>query len=453
MVLKESYFLRAYSNSLLYCFFSIIGTLALCSMAAYEFALFDFPGKKMMFPVILLSLMVPTAVTLIPTYLLVARLGWLNTLHGLFLPGIASAFGLFMLTQFFKDIPKEIMDAAQIDGASHFGGFWHIVLPLSRNALITLAILTFMMTWGNFIWPMVAAKNAQSITVSQLINWYNDPNSFATVNSQMTAFLIAAVIPILVFIIFQRQIIQGISITGLKANLKGPYLMASIDLKPRILLGPGPSNVHPRVLQALSLPLVGYLDPQVVELMEQIQAMLRYLFQTENNLTFPVSGTGSAGMETALCNFIEPGDPVLVCVMGYFGERLAEIASRYGAQVRRIDRPWGEAFTPDEVKAALQENPARLVAMVQAETSTGVRQPMEGMAELVHAQGGLLVMDCVASLGGVPIQVDGWGVDIAFSGSQKCISVPPGLAPITVNQRAQANLAARRLKLPIGTWI
>ena len=202
--------------------------------------------------------------------------------------------------------------------------------------------------------------------------------------------------------------------------------MASINLKPRILLGPGPSNVHPRVLQALSLPLVGYLDPQVVELMEQIQAMLRYLFQTENSLTFPVSGTGSAGMETALCNFIEPGDPVLVCVMGFFGERLAEIAARYGAQVTRIDRPWGEAFTLDEVKAALQKNPARLVAMVQAETSTGVRQPMEGMAELVHSQDGLLVMDCVASLGGVPIQVDAWDVDIAFSGSQKCISVPPG---------------------------
>ena len=159
-------------------------------------------------------------------------------------------------------------------------------------------------------------------------------------------------------------------------------------------------------------------------------------------------------METALCNFIEPGDPVLVCVMGYFGERLAEIASRYGAQVTRIDRPWGEAFTPDEVKAALQKNPARLVAMVQAETSTGVRQPMEGMAEIVHAQGGLLVMDCVASLGGVPIQVDAWGVDIAFSGSQKCISVPPGLAPITVNRRAQAVSRPRaRPRLPTGTWI
>ena len=119
--------------------------------------------------------------------------------------------------------------------------------------------------------------------------------------------------------------------------------------------------------------------------------------------------------------------------MGYFGERLAEIVSRYGAQVTRIDRPWGEAFTFDEVEAALQKNPAHLVAMVHAETSTGVMQPMQGMAELVHAQGGLLVMDCVASLGGVPIKVDEWGVDIAFSGTQKCISVPPGLAPITVN--------------------
>jgi multiple sugar transport system permease protein len=196
--------------------FSIIRTLVLCSMAAYEFALFEFPGKRVLFATILLSLMVPMAVTIIPTYLLVARLGWLNSTRGLVVPGVASAFGLFMLTQFFKDIPQEIMDAAKIDGASHFGGYWYIALPLSRNALITLAILTFMMTWGNFIWPMVVAKNAQSITVSQLINWYNDPNSFATVNSQMTAFLIAAIIPIIVYIIFQKQIVQGISITGLK---------------------------------------------------------------------------------------------------------------------------------------------------------------------------------------------------------------------------------------------
>jgi alanine-glyoxylate transaminase/serine-glyoxylate transaminase/serine-pyruvate transaminase len=226
--------------------------------------------------------------------------------------------------------------------------------------------------------------------------------------------------------------------------------MASINLKQRILLGPGPSNVHPRVLQALSLPLVGHLDPQFVDLMNQIQDMLRYLFQTQNSLTIPVSGTGSAGMEAALCNFIEPGDPVLVCVMGYFGERLAEIASRYGAQVRRLSHPWGEPFTVDEVKTALRQSPAHLVAMIHAETSTGVRQPMEGMAEVVHAEGGLLVMDCVASLGGVPIQVDEWDVDIAFSGSQKCISVPPGLAPITIGPRAQEYLAERKSK--IANW-
>jgi alanine-glyoxylate transaminase / serine-glyoxylate transaminase / serine-pyruvate transaminase len=226
--------------------------------------------------------------------------------------------------------------------------------------------------------------------------------------------------------------------------------MASINLKQRILLGPGPSNVHPRVLQALSLPLVGHLDPQFVELMNQIQEMLRYVFQTQNSLTIPVSGTGSAGMEAALCNFIEPGDAVLVCVMGYFGERLVEMASRYGAQITRIDRPWGEAFTLEDVAAALQKKPAHLVAMIHAETSTGVMQPMQGMAELVHAQGGLLVMDCVASLGGVPVKVDEWGVDIAFSGSQKCLSVPPGLAPITVSPRAQAYLSARNSK--IANW-
>jgi alanine-glyoxylate transaminase/serine-glyoxylate transaminase/serine-pyruvate transaminase len=226
--------------------------------------------------------------------------------------------------------------------------------------------------------------------------------------------------------------------------------MATINLKPHVLLGPGPSNVHPRVLQAISLPLVGFLDPQFVDLMNQIQVMLRYLFQTQNSLTIPISGTGSAGMEAALCNFIEPGDPVLVCVMGYFGERLAEIASRYGAQVTRLTHPWGEPFALDEIQAALQKAPAHLVAMIQAETSTGVRQPMEGIADIVHAQGGLLVMDCVASLGGVPIKVDEWGVDVAFSGSQKCLSVPPGLAPITVGPHAQAYLDGRKTK--IANW-
>lgn len=215
-VLSEANVLAAYAHSLEYSFLTVAGSLLLTSMAAFEFALFEFPGKKILFGIVLVALMIPTAVTLVPTYLLVAKLGWVNKMQGLVVPGLASAFGLFMLTQFFKDIPREIMDAAQIDGDTHFGVYWHVVLPLSRNALATMAILTFMTTWGNYVWPMVIAKNNDIVTVSQMINWYNDPNSFMTVNLMMTAFLLAAILPIIVYIIFQRQIIQGISITGLK---------------------------------------------------------------------------------------------------------------------------------------------------------------------------------------------------------------------------------------------
>lgn len=215
-VLSQANVLSAYAHSLEYSFLTVFGSLLLTSMAAFEFALFEFPGKKILFGLVLVALMIPTAVTLVPTYLLVAKLGWVNKMQGLVVPGLASAFGLFMLTQFFKDIPRELMDAALIDGDNHFGVYWHIVLPLSRNALATMAILTFMTTWGNYVWPMVIAKNNDIITVSQMINWYNDPNSFMTVNLMMTAFLLAAVLPIIVYIIFQRQIIQGISITGLK---------------------------------------------------------------------------------------------------------------------------------------------------------------------------------------------------------------------------------------------
>ncbi len=215
-VLTEAHVLDAYAHSLEYSFLTIVGSLLITSLAAFEFALFEFPGKKVLFSIILLALMIPTAVTLVPTYLFVTKLGWLNTMQGLVVPGLASAFGLFMLTQFFENTPKEIMDAALIDGANHFGVYWYIVMPLSRNALVTLAILTFMATWGNFIWPLVIAKNSDIVTVSQMINWYNDPNSFMTVNLEMTAFLLAAVLPITVYVIFQRQIIQGISMSGLK---------------------------------------------------------------------------------------------------------------------------------------------------------------------------------------------------------------------------------------------
>jgi len=224
-----------------------------------------------------------------------------------------------------------------------------------------------------------------------------------------------------------------------------------LNITPRILLGPGPSMVAPRVLNALSYPLVGHLDPQFLTLMQEVQQLLRFVFQTENELTVPVSGTGSAGMEAALCNFIEPGDNVLVAVLGYFGERMVEMAGRYGAQVDRIDRPWGEAFDPDEIKTALSQKKYKLLALVHAETSTGVLQP--GIAEIAaaaHDNGALVVMDTVTSLGGMPVEIDAWGVDIAFSGTQKSMSAPPGLAPLTISPRAREVL--RNRSVPVGNW-
>jgi alanine-glyoxylate transaminase/serine-glyoxylate transaminase/serine-pyruvate transaminase len=209
-----------------------------------------------------------------------------------------------------------------------------------------------------------------------------------------------------------------------------------LDTSARILLGPGPSTVHPRILRVLAHPLVGHLDPQFIELMDEVQELLRFVFQTANRLALPVSGTGSAGMEAALCNFIEPGDSVLIGVNGYFGERLCDVASRYGAEVRRVERPWGDVFAVEDIERALREKPAKLVALVHAETSTGALQPLEGMADAVHCYGGLLVIDCVTSLGGVPVTINAWGVDIAYSCTQKCLSCPPGLAPLTVSPRA-----------------
>jgi alanine-glyoxylate transaminase/serine-glyoxylate transaminase/serine-pyruvate transaminase len=197
-------------------------------------------------------------------------------------------------------------------------------------------------------------------------------------------------------------------------------------------------------------PLVGHLDPAFIHLMDEVQELLRFVFQTENRLTIPVSGTGSAGMEAALCNFVEPGDPVLIGVNGYFGERLCDMAGRYGAEVRRLERPWGEVFTVEEVEAALQQRPTKLVALVHAETSTGALQPMEGMAEVIHRHGGLFVIDCVTSLGGVPVAIDAWDVDVAYSGTQKCLSCPPGLAPLTVGPRAVEVLRGRRT--PVANW-
>lgn len=227
-------------------------------------------------------------------------------------------------------------------------------------------------------------------------------------------------------------------------------IYAELNPPTRILLGPGPSNAHPRVLRAMTTPVIGHLDPAFLQLMSDVQSLLRFVFQTDNWLTLPISGTGSAGMEAALANFIEPGDAVLIGVNGYFGERMCDMASRYGAEVHRLERPWGEVFTPEEIDEALTKHPAKLVALVHAETSTGALQPMEGIAEVVHRHGALLLLDCVTSLGGVPVYIDRWGVDIAYSGTQKALSCPPGLAPITVSPRAEEVL--RQRKAPVANW-
>jgi len=223
-----------------------------------------------------------------------------------------------------------------------------------------------------------------------------------------------------------------------------------LEMGPRILLGPGPSMVHPRVLQAMGGPVIGHLDPAFLQVMDRIQDMLRYVFQTQNPLTIPVSGTGSAAMEAAVANSVEPGHPVLVCVGGFFGGRLAEMARRYGGEVQTLDRPWGEVFTPAEVKRALETRPAKVVGIVHGETSSGALQPVEEIAQVVHAQGGLLIVDTVSSLGGVPFGVDEAEVDICYSCSQKCLGVPPGLGPITLGPRA--GQALRERKTPVANW-
>lgn len=216
VIFSETDYLRAYGISLLYAVLTILGVLAIGSLAAFEFALFDFPGKALLFGVVMLSLMVPTAVTIIPTYLLTAQLGWLNSMQGLVVPGLASAFGLFMLIQFMRAIPRDMIDAARLDGASHFQIYLHVALPLCRNAMVTLAILTFMQTWGNYMWPLIVASRPEMYTVGQVVGLFNSPLSHQTVDMVMTANLLAAIPPLLFFLIFQRKIVEGIAMSGTK---------------------------------------------------------------------------------------------------------------------------------------------------------------------------------------------------------------------------------------------
>jgi len=221
-----------------------------------------------------------------------------------------------------------------------------------------------------------------------------------------------------------------------------------INTPSRLLLGPGPSNAHPTVLEALSRTPIGHLDPLYVELMGEVQGLLRYAWQTDNRLTIPMSGTGSAAMEATLANTIEPGDTVLVAVMGYFGLRLADMAGRYRANVVTIEKAWGEAFSLEELEQAVSTHKPAILAMVHAETSTGVCQPMEGIGDLCRAHDCLLLLDTVTSLGGVPLFLDDWKVDLAYSCSQKGLSCPPGLGPFTMGPRAEAKMMGRSGKVP-----
>jgi alanine-glyoxylate transaminase/serine-glyoxylate transaminase/serine-pyruvate transaminase len=220
---------------------------------------------------------------------------------------------------------------------------------------------------------------------------------------------------------------------------------------PRLLLGPGPSMVHPRVLRAMATPLLGHLDPDFLQLMDDVQQMLRNVFRTTNRFTIAVSGTGSAGMEAALVNLIEPGDPVVVGVNGLFGARMAAIVDRCGGKLIRVEAPWGKIIEPHDIRKALSRSgPVKIVALVHAETSTGVSQPLEDIATLCRDHGSLLVVDAVTSLGGLPLNVDGWGIDACYSGTQKCLSCPPGLAPLTMNEHALAVIRSR--KTPCQSW-
>lgn len=228
------------------------------------------------------------------------------------------------------------------------------------------------------------------------------------------------------------------------------FIAPELNPPVRTLLGPGPSDIHPRVLQALGKGTVGHLDPYYLKIMDELQQMLRGVFRTQNKMTMAISATGSAGMEATVVNLIEPGDAMVVCVNGVFGGRMADVAARAGATVTKVERPWGEVFSPEDLKPALAAAKPKVVGIVMAETSTGAWQPIEEISKLVHDAGALLVVDAVTSLGGVPVEVDQWGIDAIYSGTQKCLSCPPGLSPVSFNQRAVDLVLARKTK--VQSW-
>jgi alanine-glyoxylate transaminase/serine-glyoxylate transaminase/serine-pyruvate transaminase len=227
-------------------------------------------------------------------------------------------------------------------------------------------------------------------------------------------------------------------------------LPGQLNPTPRILMGPGPSDVHPRVLTAMATPLLGHLDPQFLVILNETQDMLREVFRTKNALTFPVSGTGMAGMEACVVNLIEPGDRMLVCVNGAFGQRMVDVAQRAGATVTTLERPWGKVFELDQIREAVKKVRPKVVGIVHAETSTGAWQPIAGLGDICHESDALLLIDTVTSLAGVPVEIDAWGVDAVYSGTQKCLSCPPGLAPVSFSRRGVD--AINRRKTKVQSW-
>ena len=230
-----------------------------------------------------------------------------------------------------------------------------------------------------------------------------------------------------------------------------PPKIASFQPPRRTLMGPGPSDVPQRILDAMARPTIGHLDPAFTDMMEQTKTLLRYAFQTENKLTFPVSGPGSVGMETCFVNLVAPGDKVIVCINGVFGGRMLENVKRTGGVPVVVENPWGRAVDPNKVEAAFAANPdAKILAFVHAETSTGAQSDAAALSALARKHGALTLMDCVTSLGGTPVLIDQWGIDAAYSGSQKCLSCTPGLSPVTFSERAIEKVKARQT--PVQSW-
>jgi alanine-glyoxylate transaminase/serine-glyoxylate transaminase/serine-pyruvate transaminase len=219
-------------------------------------------------------------------------------------------------------------------------------------------------------------------------------------------------------------------------------------ITPTLLMGPGPSSVPSEVYKALAMPTIGHLDPRFITIMDEIKTMLRTVMGTKNEMTAPMSGTGSAGMEAAFVNLVEKGDPVLVLVNGVFGKRMVDVAGRLGADVEALEFDWGTPVIPEKAAERIKAKKWAIVAVVHAETSTGVRNPVERLGPLVRETGALFLVDAVTSLGGIPVEVDSIGADVCYSGTQKCLSCPPGLAPLTMSEAAIAKLRGRKTKVP-----